>query len=579
MPSRVLAGHAHICMAALEYIDGAILHCGWGRLLFAHTFPGPTQVAKAVLEERRGQRDIAFYLTDPHLVLNFAPQQLFLDPSNTFRLRFANYRPSERTMIGFEISPLRHKEELDEMNRILASNGMVQLDVDHVWENRDCEQFTYLVARRDGTDDVLGLVMGADHATCYDDLRNGCSLWALAVDPQAEVAGLGEWLTRAVVEMYRERGRDELDLSVMHDNDAAVSLYEKLGFERVAVFAVKNRNQINERLFVGAPPSEGYNPYAKIIINEALRRGITVDPLDPDRNFFRLTLGARGVTCWESLTEMTSAIAIVRTDDKQLTRKLLLAAGLSVPDQILSGEWHDDLAFLNRHKSIVVKPLHGEQGKGISVDVRTAEALQTAIEKARAHDDTILIEQFVEGKDLRIIVINGEAVAAAVREPPVVLGDGTSSIRKLVERLSRRRASATHGESSIPVDDETARCVELSGYTMEDVLPAGTSLTVRKTANLHTGGTITDVTTQLHPALARAAVRAAQVLEIPVTGLDLIVPRIDGDQYAIIEANERPGLANHEPAPTAERFIDFLFPQTIPQAHPPNRPGPSSQQA
>ncbi|MGF1451766.1 MAG: N-acetylglutaminylglutamine synthetase [Opitutales bacterium] len=550
-------------MTALEYTEGAILHCGWGRLLFAHTFPDPVTVAKAVLEERSGQRDIAFYLTDPHLVLNYAPQQLFLDPSNTYRLEFKNYVRSEKAQIGFTISPLRHKEELDAMNRILAANGMVQLDTEHVWEHRDSPQFCYLLARRDEGGEILGMVMGADHAACYDDLRNGCSLWALAVDPQAEVAGLGEWLTRAVVEMYLERGRDELDLSVMHDNQAAAGLYRKLGFERVAVFAVKNRNQINERLFVGTPPTEGYNPYAKIIINEALRRGITVDPFDPPRNFFRLILGARSVTCWESLTEMTSAIALTRTDDKQLTRQILFDAGLSVPDQKLSGEWHEDLAFLNRHKSVVVKPLHGEQGKGISVDVRTAESLQVAIDKARVHDDNILLEQFVEGMDLRVIVINGEAVAAAVREPPVIMGDGNNTIRKLVERLSRRRSGATHGESSIPVDDETQRCVELAGYGLEDILPAGTSLTVRKTANLHTGGTITDVTQQLHPTLANAAVRAAQALDIPVTGLDLIVPRVDGEEYAIIEANERPGLANHEPAPTAEKFIDFLFPQTI----------------
>ena len=85
---------------------------------------------------------------------------------------------------------------------------------------------------------------------------------------------------------------------------------------------------------------------------------------------------------------------------------------------------------------------------------------------------------------------------------------------------------------------------------------------VRRTANLHTGGTIHDVTARLHPKLAEAAVRASRALEIPVVGLDFMVPAIDGEDYAIVEANERPGLANHEPQPTAERFIDLLFPQT-----------------
>ena len=97
---------------------------------------------------------------------------------------------------------------------------------------------------------------------------------------------------------------------------------------------------------------------------------------------------------------------------------------------------------------------------------------------------------------------------------------------------------------------------------MDDILPYGDYLTVRKTANLHTGGTIHDVTLKLHPALRKAAIAAAAAIDIPVTGLDFIVPDPTGADYVIIEANERPGLANHEPQPTAERFIDLLFPET-----------------
>ena len=101
-----------------------------------------------------------------------------------------------------------------------------------------------------------------------------------------------------------------------------------------------------------------------------------------------------------------------------------------------------------------------------------------------------------------------------------------------------------------------------AGLQMTDILPEGRVLQVRKTANLHTGGTIHDVTDIMHPALVDAAVRAARAIEIPVVGLDLLVPKLDGPDYVIIEANERPGLANHEPQPTAQRFVDLLFPQT-----------------
>jgi D-alanine-D-alanine ligase-like ATP-grasp enzyme len=112
------------------------------------------------------------------------------------------------------------------------------------------------------------------------------------------------------------------------------------------------------------------------------------------------------------------------------------------------------------------------------------------------------------------------------------------------------------------MDWETRRCVKEGGYALTDVLPKGRSMTVRKTANLHTGGTIHDVTAKIHPDLAAVAVIGAKALAIPVVGFDFIVPSITKPDYVIIEANERPGLANHEPQPTAERYIDLLFPQT-----------------
>ncbi len=112
------------------------------------------------------------------------------------------------------------------------------------------------------------------------------------------------------------------------------------------------------------------------------------------------------------------------------------------------------------------------------------------------------------------------------------------------------------------MDSETRRCVEAAGYDLETVLPEGEHLEVRKTANLHTGGTIVDTTEMLHAKLAEAAETAARILDIPVVGLDFLVPAVDGPDYVIVEANERPGLANHEPQPTAERFVDLLFPQT-----------------
>jgi D-alanine-D-alanine ligase-like ATP-grasp enzyme len=151
-------------------------------------------------------------------------------------------------------------------------------------------------------------------------------------------------------------------------------------------------------------------------------------------------------------------------------------------------------------------------------------------------------------------------VACAVRRPPRVLGDGRSTLRALIEHQSRRRAAATGGESSIPIDAETERTLAEAGYGLDDVAGEGEEILVRKAANLHLGGTIHDVTDEVHPVLVEAAVAAARAIDIPVTGIDLMVRAPDQPDYAFIEANERPGLANHEPRPTAERFIDLLFP-------------------
>lgn len=228
-----------------------------------------------------------------------------------------------------------------------------------------------------------------------------------------------------------------------------------------------------------------------------------------------------------------------------------------------SSDAAENEAFLAKHGSVVVKPRRGEQGRGVFVGVRTPEELAAAVDRARDIGGEALIEQWCEGTDLRVIVIDFRVVAAATRRPASVTGTGRHTVRELIKKQSRRRAAATGGESHIPVDDETERCIKEQGYAYDSVPPEGVNLNVRKTANLHTGGTIHDVTENLHPDLVEASERIAREINIPVTGLDFIVQRVDGPDYVFIEANERPGLANHEPQPTAERFIDLLFPGTV----------------
>ena len=536
--------------------------CGWGRLLFAHTFGDPAVLAETLAAEKPGTRDIALYLRDPHVILSLAPQQLFLDPSHTYRLWLDRYRMGRVRPQGFLVRTLRSREDCDGMARVCAMRQMVPADPDFIWGKRRSRVLTWLVAEDLATGQVVGTVTGVDHRYAFDDPEGGSSLWCLAVDPQAQHPGIGEALVRHLAERYVARGRAFMDLSVLHDNVQAIALYEKLGFQRVPVFCLKNKNSINEPLFIAPQPESELNPYAAIIVKEARRRGIAVEVDDAEGGYFTLSLGGRSITCRESLSELTTAVAMSRCDDKRVTTRLLRGVGLAVPEQREAAAPEANERFLARHGRLVVKPARGEQGRGISVDVRTPADLEAAIERARTCDSTVLLEQFCEGEDLRIIVIDGQVVAAAVRRPAEVTGTGRHTVAQLIEKQTRRRAAATGGESRIPVDAETERCVRAAGYGMEDVLPAGETIAVRKAANLHTGGTIHDVTAQLHPALAEAAVEAARAIGIPVVGLDFLVPAVDGPHYVIVEANERPGLANHEPQPTAERFVDLLFPQT-----------------
>jgi len=304
------------------------------------------------------------------------------------------------------------------------------------------------------------------------------------------------------------------------------------------------------------------DPSSRLIIEEAARRGIEVQILAPRGEYFRLRLGARSITCRESLSELTTAVALSRCDDKRTTARILREAGLSVPEQVEAHDRTTNETFLRELGAVVVKPARGEQGRGISVGISTPEALHAAVERAAEVSTPVLLEEVVSGDDLRIIVIDHQLVAAAVRCPPRVQGDGQHSIEALIEQQSKRRQAETQGESKIPLDDETRRCVREAGYALGDVLPAGKSLKVRGAANLHQGGTIHDVTAELHPTLAEVACRASRALDIPVVGIDLIVRSVREPDYWILEANERPGLANHEPQPTAARFVDLLFPET-----------------
>ncbi|MDT5176702.1 MAG: hypothetical protein QOJ95_900 [Mycobacterium sp.] len=546
---------------------GVVQDLGWGRLVFGQTFDDPAEFGTALRAEASGRRDIGMYLDAEHVFVALHPQEFFIDPSFTYRVDLTkplDYEPAP--VPGLSVRAVQSIEDCAAINQIYLQCRMVPADVDLMWDNSQAQDhMIYLVVTDDITGAVVGTVTGIDHAQLFGDDENGSSLWCLAVDPTLSRPGVGGLLVRSLIEEFIRRGRSQMDLSVLHDNQGAIALYERMGFVRVPVLGIKRKNAINEKLFAPAKSEEGLsqlNPYARIIADEAIMRGIAVEVLDAKGGYLKLTHGGTSIVTRESLSELTNAVAMSRCDDKRVARRVVAEAGIRVPKGRTASFSAEDHEFLAQVGSVVVKPARGEQGAGITVGVTKSEDLDRAIKLAAEHSPDVLLEELCEGEDLRIVVINGKVIAAALRRPPEVVGSGDHTIRHLLEAQSRRRSAATHGESVIPVDDLTVDTVREAGWDLDDVLPLNERLTVRRTANLHTGGTIRDVTDDLNPVLAKVAVDAADAIGIPVTGIDLMVPSVEGEEYAFIEANERPGLANHEPRPTAQAFVDFLFPRT-----------------
>ena len=285
------------------------IDCGWGRLIFAHTFADPERLADSLRKEQSGRRDVALYVRNPHVVLSIAPQELFLDPSDTYRLWMSDYKPPGKQGKGFVIRRLRTRADAKAVNRIYATRHMVKAPDGFIWKNRSRRELTYLVAEDKKTGDIIGTATGVDHVNAFNDPENGSSLWCLAVDPQSPLPGIGRALTDYLIGHFQARGRSFMDLSVLHENRQAIALYETMGFQRIPAFCLKHKNPINEPLFVGSTEDSELNPYAQIIVDEALRRGIAVKLEDAENGFFELTFGGRKIACRESLCELTTAVA------------------------------------------------------------------------------------------------------------------------------------------------------------------------------------------------------------------------------------------------------------------------------
>ncbi len=277
--------------------------------------------------------------------------------------------------------------------------------------------------------------------------------------------------------------------------------------------------------------------------------------------FRRLTSGSMVQFGWGSRqrriqaaeTDRTSAIAESIAQDKELTKKLLDAAGVPVPSGRPVKDAEDAwAAACEIGGAVVVKPRDGNQGKGVAVNVQTREQVLAAYAASSEISSDIMVERYIPGYDFRLLVIGKNLVAAARRDPPLVIGDGVHSIRELVDQVnSDPRRSAGHATSltCIRLDDIALATLATQAYDADSIPPKGSRVILRNNANLSTGGSATDVTDDVHPEVAARAVDAARMIGLDICGIDLVCDSmhqpIEAQGGAVIEVNAAPGLRMH----------------------------------
>ncbi len=281
-------------------------------------------------------------------------------------------------------------------------------------------------------------------------------------------------------------------------------------------------------------------------------------------------------------TDKTSNIAVELASDKEETNSIMRDLGLPVPKQRVVRTSRDAVRAAERiGYPVVLKPLDGNHGRGVSINLRTQSEVEVGFEKAKEHGRTIVVESHIEGFDHRLLVVNGELVAAAKRVPGHVVGDGKHSVEQLVDIVNedpRRGVGHEKVLTRLEFDHQAERLLEKLGYDRDTVPKKDEVVYLRSTANLSTGGTSIDVTDVMHPDNRDMAIRAIRAIDLDIGGVDFLTRDIT-ESYreaggGICEVNAGPGFRMHvapsegTPRDVAGPVIDMLFPPDTPSRIP-----------
>ena len=320
-----------------------------------------------------------------------------------------------------------------------------------------------------------------------------------------------------------------------------------------------------------------FGPSTGSLVEEADHRDIPFIRLN-DQSLVQLGYGVYQKRIQATTTVNTNMISVDIAGNKHATKKLLGDMGVPVPKGFRIRDIEDledtisDIGY-----PLVIKPLDGNHGKGATVGIKSLEDAKIAFEKAKEYSRYVIVEKQLIGEDFRALVVNNRLIAVAERVPAHVVGDGKSSIQRLIDKTNedpRRGYGHENVLTQIDIDNQTLRCIKKAGYELETVLAKGEKLHLKTTANISTGGTAIDRTDEVHPENVFLFERIAKIIGLDVAGVDVIAPNVSEplreNGGGIIEVNAAPGFRMHlSPSEgigrnVAEHVIDMLFPPGTP---------------
>jgi len=323
-------------------------------------------------------------------------------------------------------------------------------------------------------------------------------------------------------------------------------------------------------------------PSTEAIVKEAEAKGIPWMPLGA-RFLIQLGYGVYQKRIQATMSDRTGSLGVELACDKESTKRILANAGVPVPQGTVISyldELEDAIAAVGGYP-IVIKPLDGNHGRGISIDIKTWEEAEAAYDAARDVSRAVIVERYYSGRDHRVLVVDGKVVAVAERVPAHVVGDGVSTIEQLIETTNQdpnRGEGHDNVLTKIQLDRSSYSLLERQGYNLETVLPQGEICYLRATANLSTGGIAVDRTDDIHPENIWLAQRVAKIIGLDITGIDIVTPDISRPLRevggVIVEVNAAPGFRMHLcpsvgiPRNVAGAVLEMLFPPGSPSRVP-----------